>query len=365
MSNILIPVQKLKDFMHESLTAVGVPPEDSDVVVDVLIASDLRGIESHGIGRLKMYIDRIKDGRQKATTNFEILKESPGTALIDGHHGMGHVISYKAMGLALEKAEKVGIAAVSVRNSTHFGIAGYYPKMAIKKGMAGLAFTNARPSISPTFGHDPLLGTNPIAFGVPTDEDCPFLLDMATSITQRGKIEVADRKQIPVPEGWAIDKDGNTVTDPTKLLKLFGEKAASLLPLGGATEELAGYKGFGLAVMVEILSSAFSGGPFGWDLVGFDKDGNKIPFSLGHFFMAINISHFMDLDEFKTIVGNIIRSMRESGKLPKADRIWTAGEKEFDNEKRFPKIGITTNDNLREEMLLLKKELNLKTDLPF
>jgi L-2-hydroxycarboxylate dehydrogenase (NAD+) len=365
MSQTIIPVEKLKAFMHESLTAVGVPYTDADIVVDILIASDLRGIESHGIGRLKMYIDRINDGRQMPTTNFEILRDSPGTALIDGHHGMGHVIAHKAMSLALEKAEKVGIAAVSVRNGTHFGIAGYYPKMAIQKGMAGMAFTNARPSISPTFGHDPLLGTNPIAFGVPTDEECPFLLDMATSITQRGKIEVADRKQKPVPEGWAIDMEGEFVTDPTKMLKLFREKAASLLPLGGATEELAGYKGYGLAVMVEILSSAFSGGPFGWGLVGFDKEGNKQPFCLGHFFIAINISHFLDLDEFKKISGNIIRSMRESGKLPNADRIWTAGEKEYDNEKRIQNEGIFINENLKEEMIQLKKEMNLKSPLPF
>lgn len=365
MAEKRIPIQTLKQFMHEALTSVGVPSADADIVVEILIASDLRGIESHGIGRLKMYIDRIQDGRQQPTTNFEILQESPGTALIDGHHGMGHVISYKAMNLALEKAEKVGIAAVAVRNSTHFGIAGYYPQMAIQRGMAGLAFTNARPSISPTFGKDPLLGTNPIAFGVPTDEECPFLLDMATSITQRGKIEVAARKKKPIPEGWAIDMEGNPVTDPEKLLKMFGEKAASLLPLGGATEELAGYKGYGLAVMVEILSSAFSGGPFGWGLVGVDPQGNKIPFSLGHFFMAINISHFIPLDEFKKIAGNIIRSMRNSGKLPGRDRIWTAGEKEFENEKHIPGEGVPINDDLAAEMKGLVESLGLKTELPF
>jgi len=365
MPKVYIPVENLKSFMHETLTSVGVPSEDADIVVDVLISSDLRGIESHGVGRLKMYIDRILDGRQKATTHFEIIKESPGTALIDGHHGMGHVISHKAMQLAIDKAKKVGIAAVSVRNGTHFGITGYYPRMAIQQGMAGMAFTNARPSISPTFGADPLLGTNPIAFGVPSDEECPFLLDMATSISQRGKIEVAEREGKAIHEGIAIDKQGNYVTDPTKLLKMFGEKAASLLPLGGAGEDLAGYKGYGLAVMVEILSSAFSGGPFGWDLVGFDKDGNKIPFKLGHFFMAINISHFIELDTFKKIVGNILRSMRESGKLPGQTRIYTAGEKEFDKEHEIPVTGVPINETLQQTLLGLKKDLNLKTELPF
>ncbi len=365
MPKVYVPVENLKSFMHETLTSVGVPVQDADIVVDVLISSDLRGIESHGVGRLKMYIDRILDGRQKATTRFEIIKESPGTALIDGHHGMGHVISYKAMQLAIDKAEKVGIAAVSVRNGTHFGITGYYPRMAIQRGMAGMAFTNARPSISPTFGSDPLLGTNPIAFGVPSDEECPFLLDMATSISQRGKIEVAEREGKTIHEGIAIDKEGNYATDPTKLLKMFGEKAASLLPLGGAGEELAGYKGYGLAVMVEIVSSAFSGGPFGWDLVGFDKNGNKIPFKLGHFFLAINISHFIELDTFKKIVGDILRSMRQSGKLPGQTRIYTAGEKEFDKEHEIPKTGIPINDTLQQTLLGLKKDLNLKTELPF
>ena len=365
MPEIIIAVDHLKTFMYETLLAAGVPAADADIVVEILIASDLRGIESHGIGRLKMYIDRILDGRQKAVTNFEILKESPGTALIDGHHGMGHVIAYKAMNLAIQKAGKVGIAAVAVRNGTHFGITGYYPMMAIRRGMAGLAFTNARPTISPTFGNEPLLGTNPIAFGVPSDEECPFLLDMATSISQRGKIEVAERKGKILPEGIAMDTNGNYVSDPVTLLKMFGQKAASLLPLGGAGEELAGYKGYGLAVMVEILSSAFSGGPFGWGLVGFDPDGNKIPFQLGHFFMAIDVAKFIDPEQFKKITGNILRSMRESAKLPGQSRIYTAGEKEFENEKRILREGVPINESLQQEMKTLQRNLKLKIALPF
>ena len=275
MSDVIISVDNLKAFMKESLLKAGVPNDDADIVVDVLISSDLRGIESHGIGRLQMYLNFIKDGVQTPVTKYEILKETPGTALIDAKFGMGHVVSYHAMKLAIEKAKKTGIAAVSVRNSTHFGICGYYPLMAIKENMAGFAVTNARPSIAPTFSNDPMFGTNPIAFGVPTDEPCPFLLDMATSITQRGKVEVYDRIGKTMPEGWAMDRDGNYVTDPTKLLGMFASKAASLLPLGGAGEDLSGYKGYGLAMMVEILSSAFSGGPFCWGLSGLMKTVKK------------------------------------------------------------------------------------------
>ena len=285
--------------------------------------------------------------------------------MVDGHNGMGHVIAYKAMKLAIEKAKRVGIAAVAVRNSTHFGICGYYPLMAIKQDMAGFAFTNARPATSPTFGKDPMFGTNPIAFGVPTDEECPFLLDMATSISQRGKIEVLEREGKSIPEGWAIDTLGNYVSDPAALLQMFGKKAASLLPLGGAGEELAGYKGYGLAIMVELLSATFSGGPFCWGVSGVDKNGNQVPTRLGHFFMAINISHFVDIDTFKKSTGDLVRTLRASGKLPGQDRIYTAGEKEFDKEQKIPQTGVPINDTLQQTMKEIKKKYGIDVELPF
>ena len=365
MAKVFLPAETVKEFMKRTFMKVGVPEADADIVVDVLIRSDLRGIESHGIGRLRYYLDFIEAGVQKPVTEFKVVKESPGTALIDGQFGMGHVISHRAMQMAIDKAKKVGIAAVAVRNSTHFGICGYYPMMAIKQDMAGLAFTNARPAVSPTFGKDPMLGTNPIAFGVPTDEECPFLLDMATSISQRGKIEVLDREGKPVPEGWAIDTEGNYVADPGKLLQMFMKKQASLLPLGGAGEELAGYKGYGLSMMVEILSSAFSGGPFGWGLSGYDENGNRVPNKLGHFFMAIDISHFIEVDTFKKIVGDLVRSMRNSGKLPGQDRIYTAGEKEFDKEHEIPQTGVPINEKLQQTMKEIQQQYGVEVELPF
>ena len=365
MSMIRIPVDLVMEFMRKSLQAAGVPEEDANIVADVLIRSDVRGIESHGIGRLKMYLDFIRDKVQNPVTTFEILRESPGTALVDGHFGMGHVISFRAMQLAIKKAQAVGIGAVAVKNSTHFGIAGYYPLMAVKESMAGFAVTNARPSIAPTFGSEPMLGTNPIAFGVPTDEECPFLLDMATSITQRGKIEVAVRAGKSVPSGWAIDNQGDGMADPLRILQAFASGQASLLPLGGKGEETAGYKGYGLAVMVEILSAVLSGGPWCWGVSGFDEDGNKAPNCLGHFFLAIDIAKFVDVQEFKKSAGALVRSLRNVRKLPGQERIYSAGEKEYENEKIIPRIGVPINDSLQKTMREIKREYDLPIDLPF
>jgi len=365
MAEKTISVESLKQFISACFRSVGVPEADVAIIVDVLIRSDLRGIESHGIGRLKMYIDRIRTGIIEPVTRWEIVRESASSALIDGRNGMGHVISFHAMKLAMEKARQTGVAAVSVANSSHFGIAGYYPLMAAAEDMAGLAVTNARPSIAPTFGCDPMLGTNPIAFAVPTDEACPFVLDMATSIVQRGKIEVLDREAKPVPPGLAVDRAGRDVVDAPQLLKMFGQKAASLLPLGGLGETHAGYKGYGLAMMVEILSAAFSAGPFCWGVSGVDETGKNIPHRLGHFFLAMDIAHFVDVQEFKKITGGLVREMRASAKLPGRERIYTAGEKEFLKEQTIPRTGVPLNAELQKMMKQLNEELGLKMSLPF
>ena len=365
MRNETIAVPVLQRFMAQVFQAVGVPAPDAEMIAAVLVRSDLRGIESHGVGRLQMYIDRIRDGIIDPVTRFDILRESPGTALVDGHNGMGHVISVKAMQLAIKKARQTGIAAVAVRNSTHFGIAGYYPLMAIDEDMAGLAVTNARPAISPTFGTDPMMGTNPIAFGIPTDNDCPFLLDMATSISQRGKIEVHEREGKAVPEGWIVDEKGEPLTDAAEILQKLLDRTASLLPLGGEGELFSGHKGYGLAMMVEILSSLMSGGPFGLGLSGFDANGQKIPHRLGHFFVAIDIAHFIEIGTFKEMAGDLLRSFRHSTKLPGEERIYTAGEKEFLNEKRIAQQGVRMIPPIKENLIALAQEFGLQKDLVF
>jgi len=355
-----IPVDVVKHFMMDVFQSLGVPEADARTSTDVLITSDLRGIDSHGLGRLKYYYDRIRVGVHLVRTEIEIVQESETTVLVDGHHGMGHVIAHRSMRMAMDKARRYGLGAAAVRNSTHFGIAGYYPLMAAKEGMIGLTVTNARPSIAPTFGTEPMLGTNPVAFAAPTDLPYPFCLDAATSICQRGKIEIAERAEKPVPEGWVIDEQGNPLTDPTQILAGFDKAKAALLPLGGAGEQFAGYKGYGLAVMVEILSAALAGGAFMRGLTGFAEDGSRRPFMVGHFFLAIDIAHFIPLETFCRITGQMMRDLQGAGRATGQERIYVAGEKEYEMEKARRERGIPVNANLKRELQGMRDDLHIE-----
>ena len=356
---VWVPFDIMEQFMVDALKAVGVPEEDAKICADVLITADKRGIDSHGINRLKpMYIDRIKAGIQSPITKFEIVKEGPTTAVVDGHNGMGHVIAKKSMELAIQKARKYGMGMVVAKNSTHYGIAGYYVLMAVKEGMIGITGTNARPSVAPTFGVENMLGTNPLTFGIPSDEEFPFVLDCATSIAQRGKIEVCARKNKKCPEGWVIGSNGEALTDPHEILERLKNGTAALLPLGGVGEEGGGHKGYGYATVVEILSSALSGAHFLKMLSGV-KDGKRVPILLGHFFIAINVSFFTDLETFKKHVGEILRQLRASKKMPGHDRIYTAGEKEYLAWLERKDKGVPLNKALQEEILELRDELGL------
>ncbi len=229
-----LPFEELEAFMKEALIHAGVPREDAEIISDVLIESDKRGIDSHGIGRLKpIYIDRIDDGIMLPTTKIEVLRDKAAAAVLDGHNGMGHVVGHKAMGMAIEKAQKYGIGMVTVRNSNHYGIAGYYAKMACDRGLIGMSFTNTTAITVPTYGRTAMLGTNPIACAMPaTDEEFPFVLDCATSVSQRGKIEVYGRAGKELPEGWVIDNEGRSRTDTLQVLKDLTTGKAALTPLG-------------------------------------------------------------------------------------------------------------------------------------
>ncbi len=356
---VWVGFDSLENFMVDVFKGIGVPEEDARICADVLITSDKRGIDSHGIGRLKpIYYDRIKAGIQSPKTDMEIVKDGPTTAVIDGHNGMGQVIAKKSMALAIEKAKKMGLGMVAVRNSTHYGIAGYYVLMAIEAGMIGISGTNARPSIAPTFGVENMLGTNPLTFGMPSDEEFPFVLDCATSITQRGKIEFYDRAEKEIPPGWVIGQDGKTRTDTHQILQDLKTGKAALAPLGGIGEETAGYKGYGYSAVVEILSAALQNGKYLKMLSGVE-DGKPVPINLGHFFIAINISSFIDLQSFKKISGDILRSLRSSKKAPEAERIYTAGEKEYLAWLERKDKGAPINQNLQQQIITLKEELGL------
>ncbi len=350
--------KELHRFIGEVFVKLGVPAADARVCADVLICSDLHGIESHGIGRLKMYFDRIRAGIQFAHTDIEVVSDSDATAVWDGRHGMGHVIGHRAMHVAIDKARRFGLGSVAVRNSTHYGIAGYYAKLAAENDMVGMTFTNARPSIAPTFAVSPMLGTNPICLGAPSDMDFPFLFDAATSIAQRGRIEMKNRAHEDMPAGWAIDSEGNPATDTARLLNDLVAAKAALLPLGGASELLGGHKGYGLATMVEILSAALQNGSYLHDLHGW-KDGKQVPYCLGHFFLAIDIAHFIDPAIFRRITGDIMRQLRQADRVPGEERVYVAGEKEWLSEQRVRSEGVPVNEELAANIQTMQRELGI------
>lgn len=353
---------KMEAFMRDVFIKSGVPAEDAAVCAEILIESDKRGIDSHGVGRFKpIYLDRIKDGIQHPVTNFEVVKDTMTIAVVDGHDGMGHVIGKKSMQMAIDKAKQYGMGMVAVRNSTHYGIAGYYATMATKAGMIGITGTNARPSIAPTFGVENMLGTNPLTVGIPSDEDFPFVLDCATSVSQRGKIEHYERIGKTMPPGWVIDQQGNSETDPSVALTGLTEGTSALAPLGGLGDDTAGYKGYGYATVVEILSAALQQGAFLKALNGLDDQGKKIPYHLGHFFIALDINAFVEPDKFKKTVGDILRALRASKKMPGHDRIYTAGEKEYLAWLERKDKGVPLNESLKKIIKELQKEYNLDT----
>ncbi|MCF7924675.1 MAG: Ldh family oxidoreductase, partial [Candidatus Izimaplasma sp.] len=311
------------------------------------------------------YIDRILDKIQNPKTKIDILKETATTVVMDANDGMGMVASHKAMQTAIRKAKKYGMAMVAVRNSTHYGIAGYYATMAIDEGMIGITGTNARPSIAPTFGVENMLGTNPLTVGLPTDEKFPFVLDCATSITQRGKIEYFAKVGKNTPKGMVVGRDGLPKTDSKQILSDLKNEKAALAPLGGIGEELAGYKGYGYATIVEILSAALQAGNFLKMLSGKDEAGNKKPYHLGHFFIAIDTEAFMGLDSFKKTAGDILRELRNSKVAPNEKQIYTAGEKEYLAWLERKDTGLPLTEASMKDIRDVNKMLKLNVDLPF
>ncbi|MBW8383225.1 MAG: Ldh family oxidoreductase, partial [Youngiibacter sp.] len=301
---------------------------------------------------------------QKSVTEFEIVRETATTAVVDGHDGMGMVVGFKSMQLAIEKAKKYGMGMVAARNSTHYGIAGYYATMATKEGMIGMTGTNARPSIAPTFGVENMLGTNPLTIGLPTDEDFPFVIDCATSITQRGKIEHYARMGMETHAGMVIGSDGKPRTDSRQILIDLVNGDAALTPLGGIGEELGGYKGYGYATVVEILSSALQAGSYLKMLNGIGDNGEKVPYHLGHFFMAIDTEAFMGLESFRKTAGDILRDLRASKLAPGEKRIYTAGEKEHLAWLDRKDKGIPVEAEVMKEFIEIRDSLGLPHRFP-
>jgi len=357
--NMIIPFEYMKQFMKDVFLTYGCTEEQTEICSEVLIESDKRGIDSHGLGRLKpIYCDRMDKGILWANKPIDIIKETSTTALVDGNLGLGLYVGPHCMKMAIEKAKKHGLGFVACQNSTHYGIAGYYATMATEAGCIGFTGTNARPSIAPTFGVEPMLGTNPLCFGIPSDDDFPFVIDCATSVNQRGKIERYGREGKPTPQGAVIDNDGIERTDTEGILRDMVLGKCALTPVGGAGEKLGGYKGYGWATVVELLCTAFQSGPFGEAVCGVDRaTGKPMPMPLGHFFLAIDIEAFCGIGTFKKNTGNLLRALRESKKSPAGPgRIYTAGE--LENEARLARTaqgGMKVPKALQQNMLDLRE----------
>ena len=324
---IKLKVDTLREFTINIFTKLGVPVEDAKITTDILLAADQRGIGSHGLQRLGRYTNGLKTGVMKPVTEVKILKETPNTLLISGGDGLGQVASCQAMRMVIDKALKSNVAMATVRDSNHYGIAGYYAMMALEHDLIGFSLTNAAMLVVPTFGRNAVFGTNPISIAVPAAKKRPFVLDMATSTVPRGKLEVYEREGKTMPDTWATDELGNATQDASRVLaNMLEKKGGGLLPLGGATEEGGGHKGYGLALVVDIMSGVLAGSAFGPQLYA-RKD---IPAKVSHCFGAIKIDAFIEPARFKSLMDEYISIIKNSAKAAGQERIFIHGEKEFE-----------------------------------
>jgi LDH2 family malate/lactate/ureidoglycolate dehydrogenase len=336
--------QSLTAFTSAVLCAAGVREHDAAITADVLVASDARGISSHGVARLAYYLAMIEAGMLDPRAMPTMARESATTAVIDAHNGLGQPVGVLAMTLAIEKAAAHDVGIVTVRHSNHYGIAGYYAMMALERDMIGVSLTNTHTAVAPTGGRRPTIGTNPIAIAVPTSEAPHFVLDMATSVVPRGRLEVAGRQGTALPLGWAIDAHGAGTTSPEAGLD------GALLPLGGPAIT-SGYKGYGLAVAVELLSAVLPGSLYGplvapmWDTAA--------PSDLGQFFMALNVAAFDDPVAFEARASDLLRRIKASPLAEEATEILVAGEKEARATQEARRYGIVLDATVAAELATL------------
>jgi LDH2 family malate/lactate/ureidoglycolate dehydrogenase len=350
----------LKGLCTRVLTNLHVPEEEAQITSDILVSADLRGIESHGVSRLPRYAKRLMNGWIRPAAKLTLKNETPVSVLVDGENSLGQVVAYRVMQRCIEKAKKSHLAFATVTNSNHIGIAGYYAMMALKEDMIGICMTNAWPLVVPTLGIEPILGTNPVAFAVPAKNELPFVLDMATSVIPIGKMEVYERHGKSVPVGWAIDENGDPALDTKTVMRcVYKTRRGGLLPLGGL-EQTAGYKGYGLSLLVDILSGILSGAAYGAS-VGTPEDPR--PSNIGQFIGAIDVNAFTQLDKFKERMDAMIRSVRGSNKTKGQDRIYMHGEKEWELEQQYRKNGIPLYFKVWENLRNLAQQLHLEFDL--
>ena len=354
MSNyIRYSYEQLERFCNDCFEKFGFTKDESKIISDVLLLSDLYGIESHGMQRLARYHKGIEKGLIKIEAKPEIVYETPVSAVIDGNDGMGQLISHKAMSIAIEKAKTSGMAIVTVRNSNHFGIAGYYAKMACDAGLLGMAMTNSEAIMVPTFGRMAMLGSNPIAIACPADP-YDFFFDASTTVVTRGKLEIYNKLSKPLPDGWALDKDGKGSSDAKDVLgNIVAKNGGGIMPLGGETEQLGGHKGYGYGMFCEIFCSILSMGITSNHTHTNGKGGTC------HGFVAVDPKIFGDPAAIKEHLSIFLRELRESPKAEGATRIYTHGEKEIIAKADRLANGIDVNINTVAEMFDMCKYVGL------
>jgi LDH2 family malate/lactate/ureidoglycolate dehydrogenase len=339
---------KLQEWAVAAMEGAGIPRENAQIVADSLLAANLRGVDTHGITRLPIYVERVQAGLTNGRTQGRVLSESEATAVYDGENGLGQVIGTRAMQLAVAKAETAGIATVSARNSTHYGTAAYYAIMALERDMIGISLTNSPALMVPWGGKRPFFGTNPPAIAVPAGQEPPFIFDMATSVVSRGAIILAAKKGDPIPPTWAVNAAGEPTTDARVAVN-----EGALLPLGG-------HKGFGLAMMIEVLAATLAGGPFGphvGELYN-NPDPNR-PQAIAHLFMAMRIDRFRPVAEFKADMDAMIREVKAQPLARGFERIMVAGEPEAKAEAERREKGVPLSDAVVKDLTKLGESVGV------
>ena len=338
-------LDSLKTLVKTIFVKQGLSPEKSADVAEVMLAADRMGIESHGIQRINVYMTGLKIGRIQPKAEISVIRETPLSAMLDANDGMGHPAAIKAMRMAIGKATKSGLGLVTVRNSNHFGIGGYYSMMAANAGLFGMCMTNSEAMVVPTFGRHAMMGTNPIAVSMPA-KPTMFHFDIATSVVPAGKIEVYARNKQSLPEDWSVGMDGNINTDPEVFLKIRKEKLdGGLLPLGGFGSLFGGHKGYALSVLVELMTGIFADGRTSnhvREIAKVDK--------CCHSFLAIDYAMFGDKQAVEDRFSNYLAEIRNSPKAEGHDRICTHGEIEFEAEKRIDAEGVPIHDSAYAEI---------------
>jgi LDH2 family malate/lactate/ureidoglycolate dehydrogenase len=356
----IVRSQPLTEFCQKVFEKMGIASQDASTTSEVLVLADLRGIDSHGVARLRRYYTGLKNGMMVPKPQMKVVHETPLTALLDGGGALGQVAGKRGMEMAVGKALKNGVGFVAVANSNHYGIAAYYSLMALKHDLIGISLTNSDAYVVPTFGREVMLGTNPISVTVPTKREKPFVLDMSTAVATLGKLEVYGRMGKKLPLGWATDEKGRSSEDPARVLSnIRGKAGGGILPLGGEGEEFGGHKGYGLDLLVDILCGVLSGSAYSNLLYPKTPEGKPLPSLVGHFFGALRIDYFRPVEEFKKEMDDLIHRLKNSAKAEGQSRIYIHGEKEFELEEKYRQEGIPLYYKVYEDLKAIASEVGV------